>query len=81
MSTEIALSLSSHELKFLVRGNMLCEREPAKAWWKISFQPLKIPLKDKKWVSSVGLQRRHLWRQNSNSNLYVGISDKLLPTI
>jgi hypothetical protein len=28
--------------------NMLCERESAKACWKISFQPLKIPLKDKK---------------------------------
>ena len=57
---------------------MLCERESAKAFWKISFQPLKlkIPLKDKKWVSLVGLWRRHLWRQNSNSNLYVGISNK-----
>ena len=62
-------------------GNMLCERESAKACWKISFQPLKIPLKDKKWVSSVGLRKRHLWCQNSNSNLHVGISNKLLPTI
>ena len=37
-------------------GNMLCERESAKACWKISFQPLKIPSKDKKWVFSVGLR-------------------------
>jgi hypothetical protein len=26
---------------------MLCERVSAKAFWKISFQPLKIPLKHK----------------------------------
>jgi hypothetical protein len=60
---------------------MLCERESAKVFWKISFQPLKIPLIDKKWVTSVDLPRRHLWCQNSNSNLYVGISNKLLPAI
>ena len=41
----------------------------------------KIPLKDKKWVSSIGLRKRHLWRQNSNSNLNVGINNKLLPAI
>jgi hypothetical protein len=32
---------------------MLCERESAKVFWKTSFQPPEIPLKDKKWVSSV----------------------------
>jgi hypothetical protein len=52
---------------------MLCERESAKSFWKISFQPLKIiPLKDKKWVSSVRSPERHLWHQNN-----VGISNKL----
>ena len=60
---------------------MLCERESAKVFWKISFQPLKIPLKDKKMGIFGCLWRRHLWCQNSNSNLYVGISNKLLPTI
>ena len=60
---------------------MLCERESAKACWKISFKPLKIPLTDKIWVALVGFWRRHLWRQNSNSNFNVGTSNKLLPAI
>jgi hypothetical protein len=36
---------------------------------------LKILLKSKKWVSSVGPRRRLLWHQNSNSNLQAGISN------
>ena len=68
-------------LSYFCGGNMLCERESAKACWKISFQPLKIPRKDKKWVTSIGFWIRQLWRQNLNSNLYVGISNKSLPAI
>jgi hypothetical protein len=39
---------------------MLCERESAKAFWKISFQTLKIPLKEKMGIFGWSLEKAPL---------------------
>jgi hypothetical protein len=81
MSTEIAHFILAVNLNFLWGKHALWERI-SKGLLENLIPTPKDTAERQKWVSSVGLRKRHhLWRQNSNSNLNVGISNKLLPAI